>query len=123
MNQNLTDPDELFSRSVFHSRPSRHLNVMWLETKKAFAERPGPIFPLLFKKVYFSKLARAPKLTAADLIHVNYCVNFDMINVIITGPTHTDRLSRNLIGSEPVCKSPYSPGNSIQPGLSRAYVC
>ena len=42
---------------------------------------------------------------------------------VITWPTHTDRVSRNLIGWKPVCKSPYSPGNSIQPGLSRAYVC
>ena len=33
-----------------------------------------------------------------------------LISVIITWPTHTDRVSRNLIGSKPVCKSPYSPG-------------
>ena len=28
--------------------------------------------------------------------------------------TRTDRVLRNLIGSKPVCKSQYSPGNSIQ---------
>ena len=32
------------------------------------------------------------------------------INPLITWPTHTDRVSRNLIGLKPVCKSPYSPG-------------
>ena len=39
-----------------------------------------------------------------------------LIKGFITWPTHTDRVSRNLIGSKPVCKShtardiPYSPG-------------
>ena len=32
-----------------------------------------------------------------------------IIKHFITCPTHTDRVSRNLIGSKPVCKSPYSP--------------
>ena len=45
-----------------------------------------------------------------------------IISIFITWPTHTDRVSRNLIGSKPVCKSPYSPGSSILPELSRAYV-
>ena len=35
---------------------------------------------------------------------------FNLLISIITCRTHTDRVSRNLIGSKPVCKSPYSPG-------------
>ena len=58
-----------------------------------------------------------------NLNDVDVRIIFRSILRLITWPTHTDRVSRNLIGSKPVCKSPYSPGNSIQPGLSRAYVC
>ena len=38
-----------------------------------------------------------------------YFANYVLFS-IITWQTHTDRVSRNLIGSKPVCKSPYSPG-------------